>query len=153
MAVTYRVHENAVLAYMQNVDDLVWDVVRTTRELAKLYAPSRTGRLRQSIRAARPKRVGLYEYTGTVSASVRHAVWVHDGVTGRIYPKRGKYLTVPHKPGPYSGTQLKAMGGAGKGKLYFLAKNGVRGQRSQPYLRDALTDALAGSGLLYVRVN
>lgn len=153
MAVTYRVHENAVLSYMGEVDDLVWEVTRTSRDLAKLYAPARTGRLRGSIRAARPKRVGLYQYTGTVSASVRHALWVHDGVKGRIYPKRGKYLTVPHKPGPYSGTQLKAMGGSGKNKLYFLAKNGVRGQRPQPYLQDALADAIRGSGLLYVRTS
>jgi hypothetical protein len=153
MAVTYRVHENAVLAYMANVDDLVWDVVQTTRELGRLYAPSRTGRLRGSIRAARPKRVGLYQYTGTVSASVRHALWVHDGVKGRIYPKRGKYLTVPHRPGPLSGSQLRAIGGKGKGKLYFLAKNGVRGQRPQPFLQDALTQSLGRNGLLYVRVS
>lgn len=151
MAVTYRVHESAVLSYMDEVDDLVWDVLQTTRDLAKLYAPSRTNRLRSSIRASRPKRYGIYKYSGTVSASVKHALWVHDG-TSRIYPKMGKYLTVPQHKGPLSGTALKAAGGSGKNKLYFLAKS-VRGQRAQPYLKDALGEALGRNGLLYIRVS
>ena len=149
MAVTYRVHESTVLSYMENVEDLVWDTLRTTRDLAKLYAPARTGRLRQSIRATRPRRNGVYTYSGTCSASVKHALWVHDGVPGRIYPKRGKYLTVPKMKGAVSGATLRKGGGP---RMYWLAKS-VRGQRAQPFLADALKDSMAANGLLYLRVS
>jgi hypothetical protein len=150
--VTYRVHENAVLSYRGEVDDLVWSVLQTTRELGKLYAPKRSGRLATSIRASRPKASGVYQFSGTCSASIGYALYVHDGVPGRIYPKRGKYLTVPHVQGALSGAQLKAVGGSGKAKLYFLARS-VRGQRSQPFLADALGDAIRRTDVLSYRVS
>lgn len=150
--VNYRVHENAVLSYRGEVDDLVWSVLKTTRELAQMYAPKRTGRLARSIRASRPKPSGIYQFSGTCSASIGYALYVHDGVPGWIMPKRGKYLTVPHVPGPVSGSVLKATGARGQAKLYFLAKE-VRGQRSQPYLADALGDAVRRTDVLSYRVS
>lgn len=149
-AVNYRVHENAVMSYMTEVNDLVWDVLRTTRELAQLYVPKRTTNLMRSIRASRPKPSGIYQSSGTCSASMGYALYVHDGVSGWISPKRGKYLTVPHVPGPLSGSALKAAGGSGRGKLYFLAKE-IRGQRAQPFLADALGDAIASTSLFSYR--
>jgi hypothetical protein len=151
MPVTYRVHENAVLSYMDEVDNLVWNVLRSTRDIAKRNAPVRTGRLRDSIRASRPRRYGVYQYSGTVSASVKHALWVHDGTT-RIYPKSARYLTVPVRSGSLSGTQLKTAGQAGNARGYFLARS-VSGQRPQPYLANALRQAMGTNNLLYIRVS
>lgn len=150
--VTYRVHENAVLSYRGEVSDLVWDVLRDTREIAQnVTAPRRSGRLANNIRAARPKPSGIYQFSGTCSSSVGYSLYVHDGVKGRIYP-RGKYLTVPHVEGPLSGAALKASGGSGRAKLYFLAKS-VRGQRPQPFMAEALTIAIGKSDLLSTRVS
>lgn len=150
--VNYRVHENAVLSYRGEVSDLVWDVLSTSRDLAQLYAPKRTGRLAKSIRAARPKPSGIYQFSGTCSASVGYALYVHDGTSGPIYPKRGKYLTVPHQMGVLGGAALKAQGGSGQAKLYFLA-HWVRGQRAQPFLAEALATALRNSDVLSYRVS
>ena len=145
MPVFYRVHEAAVLSYMNETDELVWDVTRTSRDLAILYAPVRTGKLKGSIRASRPARTGPYTNQAKVSAATHYALYVHDGVSGRIYPKQGKYLTVPLRMGSVSGAQIRGSGGnrrPGDGRGYFLARS-VRGQAAQPFLADALRTAMA----------
>lgn len=154
----YRVHEGAVLSFMDPgdvVDDLVWDVTRTARDLAILYAPVRTGRLKANIRASRPKRTGIYENAATVTANVGYALYVHDG-TGRIYPKNGKYLTVPIRVGSVSGADIRAQFAsnrrAGDSRGYFLAKS-VSGQRAQPFLAEALSTAMRTSNVLQFRVS
>lgn len=153
--VFFRVHEGAVASYMDPgdaVDDLVWDVTKTTRDLAILYAPSRTGKLKSSIRASRPKRRGLYTNASDVSASAGYALYVHDG-TSRIFPKRGKYLTVPSQRGVLSGAQIRGEGNRrpGDARQYYLARS-VRGQRAQPFLADALKVALRSNSHLSYRV-
>lgn len=157
MAVLYRVHEAAVLSFnapgQPVYEEVVWKTAAFTRDFAKLEAPVRSGRLKASIRASRPRPFGAYQLASSISIAVKYGQWVVDGVPGRIYPKRGKYLTVPHVPGPLSGTQLKASGGAGRGKLYFLAKNGVRGQDANPFFENALKQALATNDVLQYRVS
>lgn len=157
--VFYRIHEGAVLSFMNPgdvVDDVVWDVTRTARELAILYAPVRSGKLKGSIRASRPKRTGIYENASNVTANVGYALYVHDGVSGRIYPKNGKYLTVPMVAGSASGAQIRSQYAsnrrAGDNRGYFLAKS-VRGQAPQPFLAQALATAMRTSGVLRYRVS
>lgn len=155
--VHYRIHEGAVLSFnapgQPVYEEVVWKTAQFTRDFGKLEAPVRTGRLRDSIRASRPKPTGVYTLASSISIAVKHGRWVHDGVPFRIYPKKGIYLTVPHQEGPLSGTQLKAQGGSGHGKLYFLAKNGVRGQDANPFLEQALQRALASNDVLQYRVS
>lgn len=155
--VFYRVHEGAVLSFMDPgdaVDDLVWDVTRTARDLAILYAPVRTGRLKANIRASRPKRTGLYENASNVTANVGYALYVHDG-TSTIYPQNGKYLTVPLRMGSVSGGSIRAGYASNRRKgdvrPYFLATS-VRGQRPQPFLAEALATAMRVSSVLQYRV-
>lgn len=157
MPVFYRVHEGAVASFMNpgdDVDELVWGVTRTARDLAIIYAPVRSGKLKGSIRGTRPKRTGVYTNASNVTANVRYAPWVHDGVPGRIYPKTGKYLTVPLRAGTLSGTQIRGSAGnrrPGDARAYFLAKS-VRGQASQPFLADALKVAMRTNSVLSYRV-
>ena len=157
MPVFFRVHEGAVASFMDPgdvVDDLVWDVTRTTRDLAILYAPVRTGKLKGSIRASRPKRTALYKNQSNVTANAGYALYVHDG-TGRIYPKKGKYLTVPLRKGVLDGSTIRGAGGnrrPGDPRPYFLARS-VRGQRSQPFLADALRVAMRTNNVLGYRVS
>lgn len=143
--VQFRIHNAAIASFMDPgdaVDDLVWDTLKTTRDLAILYAPMRTGTLKRSIRANRPHRTGLFTNSGIVYSNARHALWVHDG-TPRIYP-RGRWLTVPNRPGHVSGAALRHGGPkSGPGRMYFLTHS-VRGQRPQPFLADALHVAMAG---------
>lgn len=155
--VHYRINEAAVLSFLapgQPVnEEVVWKTAQFTRDFAKLEAPKRTGKLAASIRASRPRPAGLYQLSSSVSVAVGYGHWVHEGTEhlGLIYPKRGKYLTVPHVAGPLSGAALKASGGSGRAKLYFLARF-VRGQKPNPFLADALKKALATNDVLQYRV-
>lgn len=153
--VFFRVHEGAVLSFMNPgdvVDELVWDVAKTTRDLAILYAPVRTGRLKGSIRGSRPKRTGIYTNAANVTANAGYALYVHDG-TSRIYPKLGRYLTVPLRKGSVSGAAIRGSGNRrpGDSRPYFLARS-VAGQRSQPFLADALKVAMRTNSVLSYRV-
>jgi len=159
MPVFFRVHEGAVASFMNpgdDVDDLVWDVTRTTRDLAILYAPVRSGKLKGSIRGSRPKRTGVYTNASNVTANAGYALYVHDGVKGRIFPQKGKYLTVPLVPGSVSGAALRAQFGGnrrrGSSAGFFLAKS-VRGQAAQPFLADALKVAMRTNSVLSYRVS
>jgi hypothetical protein len=83
--------------------ELVRDTTRRVANYAKVLAPVDTGRLRGSIRT-RVEARGL-QVTGTVAATARHAVWVHEG-TGLygprhtyITPRRGRYLVFPGRSG------------------------------------------------------
>lgn len=163
MAVNYRVHERAVQAYIVpggEVNDLLWDICRSTRDIAKVKVPKRTSRLMRSIRANRPKPTGLLRAAGYVGANAKNALWVHDGTPPILASGKG-YLTVPrmNQGGPVnaSGSTLRkswiAAGGykSGDSKPYFTTK-GVRGQNANPYLADALGVALAKEArLTYTR--
>lgn len=132
-------------------EEVVWKTAQFTRDFAQLEAPVRTGRLKGSIRASRPRPNGPYQLASSISIAVKHGQWVVNGVEGRIYPRR-KWLTVPRQENPLSGTQLKAQGGSGRGRLYFLAKS-VRGQSANPFFENALKKALASNDVLQYRVS
>ena len=152
MPMNFRIHEVAVQSFNlpgQPVNDLIWDVSRNARDIAKAEAPKRTGKLARSIRANRPKPTGLLRLAGYVGANAKHAVWVHDG-TGRIFAKRGK-LSVPrhrqHAPN-FSGGDLRKQwraekGWRGGGKPPYFLTMSVRGQKPQPYLQNAIGKAMA----------
>lgn len=143
MAVHYRVHEAAVQSFnlpgQPVYEEVVWNTTKTTRELAILYAPKRTGKLAANIRASRPKPTGIYTLASSVSAAVGYAAYVHDGTTGPIYPN-GSYLKVPYRNGAKS-----------KGKLFFFAES-VAGQKANPFLADALKQAMRTNDVLQYRV-
>jgi hypothetical protein len=137
------------------VDDLVWDITRTARDLSILYAPVRSGKLKGSIRASRPKRTGVYTNASNVTANAGYALYVHEG-TGRIYPKKGKYLTVPIRPGIATGAEIRSKFSSnrrrGDERGYFLAKS-VRGQTANPFLAEALQTAMGLSSVLQYRIS
>lgn len=142
--VVLRVHEGTVMAYALpggEVSDLVWAVARMTREIAKQTAPQRTGRLRRGIGANRPKPLAPYHTASEVYANARHALWVHEGTTGPIMPKKSFTLVVPRERGPASGSELYSASGGDGGVIFFT--RGVRGQRPQPFLANAMRQALA----------
>lgn len=144
MPVHYRVHEAAVQSFLLPgepvYEEVVWKTAQTTRTLAILYAPKRTGRLAASIRASRPRPTGVYELASSVSASIGYAIYVHEGVEGRIYPSSGRYLKVPYRGGA-----------AVKGKTFFFAES-VAGQKANPFLEDAMKQALRTNDVLSYRV-
>jgi hypothetical protein len=160
MAVHYRVHEAAVHSFnapgQPVYEEVVWKTAWVARDLAILYAPKRTGKLAKSIAASRPKPTGIWTLASSVSASVGYAAYVHDGVSGRIYPKGGRYLTVPSRRGIRSGAEIRAAYASnrrrGDVRPYFLALS-VRGQRSQPFLEQALSVSLATNSVLQYRVS
>jgi hypothetical protein len=144
MTVHYRVHETAVQSFnlpgQPVYEDVVWKTAQTTRTLAILYAPKRTGKLAANIRASRPKPTGIYTLASSVSAAVGYAAFVHDGTTGPIYASGARYLKVPYRNGAQS-----------KGKLFFFAES-VRGQKANPFLEDALKQAMRTNDVLQYRV-
>jgi hypothetical protein len=100
---------------------------RNVRRLAKNLAPKgRTGNLRRSLKIDIAGSRG--DWVGTVYADdtiAPHAIMVHDGTGqgtgGRIYPKNGRALR--WKP---------------RGSRRAIYRPSVRGQRGQPFLRNAI---------------
>lgn len=102
---------------------------RKVQRHAQRNVNSRTGRLAGSIQVRQ-----IMENGGPgveVYTSLHYAMWVHEG-TG-IYGPRGRPITA-RRPGGY----LKFQGRYG-GIVYTKS---VRGQRPNPFLRDALRSAL-----------
>jgi len=152
--VFWRIHDAAIHTYHApggEVYNLINDVGIASAELARLNVGKRTLKLMKSIRANRPNQSGGFKIAALVYANAKHALWHHEG-TGTIFPKHGKYLTVPRDshaglgPNP-SGGQLRreyfAGGGKRKGgrKPYFIATQ-ISGQKGNPYLRDGLETAM-----------
>ena len=102
---------------------------------AKLFAPKRSGRLaggvRKDVRQTSKDRV-----VGRVRSTARHSAWVHEGTYGPIYPKNGRYLSVPR-------TAAHPWNARGHGRIL---KPFVRGQAANPFLERALRAAMASPG-------
>ena len=152
MAVFLRIHDANIHAMHMpggEVYNMIDRVGIAAAELARLNVNSRTGKLRNSIRHNRPNQTGGFTLAGMVYANARHALWVHEG-TGTIFPKNGRYLTVPSEAGSASGAQLRSayIGAGGRkthgagAKPYFLARE-ISGQDANPYLRNGLRTAMA----------
>lgn len=162
--VRFRVHERQVGRYIMpggEVDDLIWDVARSTRDIARATAPRRTGRLARSTRANRPKPTGLLRSAALVYNNAGHVLHVHDG-TPPITAKGKGWLTIPranHAGGPInpSGGELrrawiKAGGYDGGGDKPYFTTRAVRGQSANPFLANALSAAMLKEGrLTYTR--
>lgn len=95
-----------------------------SRQYMVATAPRRTGGLAgaHGIPSVTPQGLGVMY---TVANRSRHAIWVHNGTTGPITPKRHQYLQLPGGP---------------------RAKS-VRGQRAQPWMEDAMNAVLAKHGI------
>lgn len=147
----YRIHDaniHAMHAPGGPVYNLIDEVTSAASVVAKGYVGRRTGKLMGSIRANRPKQEGGYSVAALLYANAKHALWHHEG-TYTIFPKHGKYLTIPrgHKNTKVSGGTLRkewrAEGSPRGKKPYFLATS-ISGQKGNPYLKDALDDVMAG---------
>lgn len=110
--------------------------------IARINAPKRTGDLAASIGSPDFNiRYGGYVLEARVSATARHALWVHEG-TDRIFPqKRMNPKLLPflwvHPPW----------------RQYRNSKQPwVEGQNPQPFLADALAAVMAGSRFIGGRV-
>lgn len=146
----FHVHEGPVHAYHEpggEVYNLIWEVGTAAAVLARGYVGKRSYKLHNTIQANRPSQRGGYAIAGLLFANAKHALWHHEG-TPQIFPKKGRYLTVPrgHEGTKISGGQLRRnwMGeskGSRGAKPYFLART-ISGQKGNPYLRDGLEDAM-----------
>lgn len=152
--VRFHVHERQVGAYIipgGEVNDLIWDVAKSTRDIAKVTAPKRTTKLARSTRANRPKPTGLLRASSLVYNNAGHVLHVHDG-TPAISAKGKGYLTIPrtsYAGGPTnpSGSLLrrswiKAGGYVGGGDKPYFTTRLVAGQKAQPFLANALSAAM-----------
>lgn len=127
--ISYRVHENAVMAYMRpggEVYDELDKIGRNISKYGKAFAPKRTGDLARNIRANRPKTEGPYKGSVLVYNNIRYARYVHEGTTGPIRAKSGKAM------------RFRTKRGAGP---YMFAMS-VSGQRANPYLERAVETSM-----------
>lgn len=102
-------------------------VIRITT-LAKLYAPVRTGRLRQSITGI-TIRTGPLGVAGLVGANVDYAVYVHEG-------------TRPHTIRPKDGREFVTFR-TSSGRQVFAKEIHHPGTKPHPFLRRALMEVVA----------
>lgn len=102
-------------------------VVRIT-SLAKLKAPTKTGRLRQSITGIVAK-TGPVMTSGAVGSDLDYALWVHEGTKPRtILPKDGHEFMVFTTAG---------------GRKVYTNKINYPGSKANPFLRRALEEVMA----------
>lgn len=136
--VRYRIIERNVqrlAAPVGPMADMLNDVTKKAKTLAKASAPSRSGTLRRGININYAKPNGYLRLQGVLYANARHALWVHDGTTGPIKATGGGFMRVPqNRRSPVRGAALP--------NKQVLAKRSVRGQRSQPFLSTAIRKAL-----------
>lgn len=90
---------------------------------AILRAPVRSSVLKRSHSISPARRANQYAATFEITNNAEHAEWVHDGVPGRIYPKNGRWLSVPSR----------------RGSLSRVLRPSVAGQAANPWLDDACT--------------
>lgn len=105
------------------------------RTAARAYAPSDTGRLRNSITSA--PAAGRLVYHVTVLSRLDYAGWVNNGTFGPILPKHSPWLAVGKRnpTGKY-------------GKVHYVyPPKGVSGQAAQHFLEDGIETGFAQSGL------
>jgi hypothetical protein len=131
--VVYDTRIETMAAPGGSIWEWVGDKCREVRAEAIAGAPMRTGYLKGSIRVDRRKLVR--GCVGRVRATAYYASWVHDGTGYQWAPRE-----LHGEPGPGSkGRWRPGM------ELQFKSKRwpggslaGVRGQKAQPFLKDAL---------------
>lgn len=139
MAEVYvRIYDNRIKALNapgQPVGRYVASKGRAIEGFAKAQAPKRSGRLARSIEAQPVKWRG-HRSSVQVSVSAPYALFVHEGTGPWIFPNTANYLSVPKYPS-ITGVRVPRM------RMLF-----VRGQRAQPFLREALDLVMGGSRFL-----
>lgn len=129
--VTVRLDDAAITRMLTSPEgDVVRDAFRRGKQvetIAKQRCPVNTGRLRSSIQTNVHAGFGRQPIV-TVGSDVQYALWVHDGTgvyanRSPITPKRSKFLRF----------------NVGVRTVYARQ---VRGQRSVPFLRNALPAAV-----------
>lgn len=103
-------------------------VNRRAEALARVAAPSRTGRLRGSITSS--PAVTHYGYKVTIGSNRKYARWVNDGTAGPITPKHSRWLAVGKREG--------------KKPIY---KRFVAGQAAQHFLERGINEAFTAAGI------
>lgn len=101
---------------------------------AKAFAPKRSGNLANKIEPD-VRQTSRDRVVGRVRSRARYSTWVHEGTVqfGLIYPKNGKYLSIPR-------TSAHAWNVKGHGRIL---KPFVHGQTANPFLERALRAAMA----------
>lgn len=125
MPVTYRVevlHRNVARQFLRGGQGYRFmDKLRLAMHRACVKdAPSRTGTLKGAHRSHARGRNG-YRTDVTIENIAGHALWVHDGTTGPIFPKTANFLLVP----------------VAKGAKRRHRRGSVEGQSDNPWLDDA----------------
>jgi hypothetical protein len=106
-----------------------------TVRFAKAFAPKRSGRLAGGI-SKELRQTSKDRVVARIRSRARYSTWVHEGVPGLIYPKNGRYLSIPRtKAHPWNAT--------GHGRIL---KPFVRGQTANPFLERALRAGMATGG-------
>lgn len=140
MAVRVRVFDTAIDSYFwagRPVFNEANKLARRINAAAIAGAPERTGELKASHRAGNALYSGRFRVRADVTNFAPHALWVHEGVPGRIYPKNGKKLKIAY--GPHF-TPSPAAALRGKTHLYT---DSVRGQDANPWILRAAREVLA----------
>lgn len=117
--------------------------------VARGIAPRRSGQLAGSHRYAGFLYRGRYKIGTRVENTAPHALWVHEGTTGPIFPHAPRlYLVIPRSEMMTSFSGIRARtprmgaGRVGRSALGgfsspFAYAKSVRGQAAQPWLREA----------------
>ena len=131
---------------------------------ARSLAPERSGELRRFIRAVPSRSTGKRSVRSSVRSAARHSLWVHEGTAGDgagyIYPARKRAMKLPPGGPTYHGGPSTSRHMGQKFKAMKLKK--VRGQKGNPFLRQALYDqvyenpirprGVAGRGPIFARM-
>jgi hypothetical protein len=115
---------------------------RVQREIAaesKVEAPKRTTELAASIHAAGALKVGRFALRRIIAADAGHAEFVHEGTSGPIFPKHGRFLLVPANPGDLPMRQ---------GGTNLVERESVRGQTANPFMTRAARTVLLRHGVI-----
>jgi hypothetical protein len=157
------IHEEAVQAYIRpggEVNDLLWEISRDTRDYSASFIMRgnhmRSRRLLNGLYASGlPKPTGALTAVARAGSRAKHTIYFHDGtrdgITGHPHLVVPKRRGVPHTNTRYAGAGAQLLGEFGKGTRKnkgVWRPDGVRGQRSKPFLRDGLRFAMAKHGLV-----
>lgn len=128
MAVRVNLNNAAINAEIMRrggrVDRDVRKRAQRVERRAKTLAPTRTGRLRRSIKLEKNRKAnGAFDFGYSITADAPHAGWVHDGTAAHTVTRRRKKILTD--------------------RVNFFGKEVfIPAQRARPFLEEALDAAL-----------